>query len=43
VVDARVAGKTELAGALLTYAMLTEGRRQQFAKRFSLELRVINF
>jgi phage terminase large subunit-like protein len=30
VVVARGAGKTELAGALLTYAMLTEGTRQQF-------------
>lgn len=30
VVVARGAGKTELAGALLTYAMLTESTRQQF-------------
>jgi phage terminase large subunit-like protein len=30
VVVARGAGKTELAGALLSYAMLTEGKRQQF-------------
>lgn len=30
VVVARGAGKTELAGALLSYAMLTEGQRQQF-------------